>query len=323
MGKVKYYFNPKTLTYEQYKPKIWKRLLRIGSFLSVSLFFAFIMLLAFYYSVDSPKERQLKRIIQHNELHFNLLSQRVEQLQAIVEDLEDRDDNVYRVIFEAEPISKSVRSAGFGGVEKYRNLEGYYNSDNLKKLNHRVDQLTKQLYILSKSYDEISELATKKSEMLASIPAIQPVSNKDLSRIASGFGFRIHPVYKAVKFHEGLDFSAPQGTEIYATGDGVIAKAEFDRRGFGNYVVIDHGYGYQTVYAHMQKYTVKVGQRIKRGELLGYIGNTGMSTAPHLHYEVIKNGKKVNPINFFFNDLTPEEYEKVVELANQPNQSFD
>lgn len=323
MAKVKYFFNPNNLKYERYTPSLWRKILRFSGFLSSSFFFGLIFLGAFHYLVDSPKEKQLKREIAFYEHQMKLMDQRVGQLAGVLGDLEQRDEKVYRVIFEAEPIPSSVRKAGFGGVEKYRKLGGYSLSDLLKQVNLNLDKLGKQMYIQSKSYDEIAELAMKKTEMLACIPAIQPLKNDDLTRVASGYGYRVHPVYKAVKFHDGLDFSAPTGTEVFATGNGVIETAEYDRRGYGNHVVVDHGYGYKTKYAHLSELNVKRGQKVKRGELLGLIGSTGLSTAPHLHYEVIKNNKKINPINFFYNDLTPAEYEKVLELANQANQSFD
>ncbi|MEX0966846.1 MAG: M23 family metallopeptidase [Bacteroidia bacterium] len=323
MAKVKYFFNPNNLTYEQYKPNFWKRFSKVFGFLCTSIIFGILLLLGFYYYFDSPKEKQLKREIEFLSMQNELLGSKVDRLANVLDNLEERDVDIYRVIFEAEPLPRSVRQAGYGGIEKYRSLDGYINSESIVDLHRKIDKLTKQMYIQSKSYDDIAELAKKKVEMLASIPAIQPVSNKDLNRIASGYGYRVHPIYKAVKLHEGLDFSAPQGTEIYATGDGSVADVDRDGRGYGNHVVLDHGFGYQSLYGHMYKVLVKKGQKVKRGELIGLVGNTGLSTAPHLHYEVIKNGKKINPINFFHNDLSPEEYKKVLELANQANQSFD
>jgi murein DD-endopeptidase MepM/ murein hydrolase activator NlpD len=202
-------------------------------------------------------------------------------------------------------------------------LEGYRNSDLIIESAKKADQITKQLYIQSKSYDEVYQMAIQKEKMLASIPAIQPVSNKELKRMASGYGMRMHPIYKRRKMHTGMDFSAESGTEIYATGDGKIVEVTRSNRGYGNHVVIDHGYGYQTLYAHMSKFNVRRGEEIKRGQIIGYVGSTGTSVAPHLHYEVLKNRDKVNPINYYFNDLSPEEYEKMIEFASQPTQSFD
>ncbi len=245
---------------------------------------------------------------------------RVDQVLA---ELQEKDDDIYRVIFEAEPIPSSVRNAGFGGVNRYRELEQLTNADIVIGTTKRLDELTKQLVVQSRSFDEVITLAKNKEEMLASIPAIQPVSNEKLTRVASGFNFRIHPIYKVRHFHTGIDFTAPRGTEIYATGDGKVHDVIMKARGYGYHVIVDHGFGYNTLYAHMSKFKVRKGEVVKRGDVIGYVGSTGTSTAPHLHYEVIKNGEKINPMNFFFNDLTPEEYEKVIELSSQSNQSFD
>jgi murein DD-endopeptidase MepM/ murein hydrolase activator NlpD len=241
-------------------------------------------------------------------------------------DIQQRDDNIYRVIFESEPISSSIRKAGFGGVNKYANLENLENAELVIKTATHLDRLAKEAYIQSKSYDEVMRLALNKEKMLAAIPAIQPVSNKDLKRTASGWGYRIHPIYKIRKFHYGMDFTAPTGTEIYATGDGVVATVKGNKRskiGFGLEIIIDHGFGYETLYAHLNEFNVKAGQKVKRGDVIGYVGNTGGSTAPHLHYEIHKNGKPVNPEYFYFKDLTPQEYEKMVAISSNMGQSFD
>ena len=292
-------------------------------FLSASAFFAAIMLIAFFNFFDSPKEKMLIREIDNMTLQYELMNQKLSQISAVLDNIQDRDDNIYRVIFEADPIPKSIRKAGIGGVNRYEKLDGYTNSELIISTSKKLDRIAKQLYIQSKSFDEVIELATKKSDMLASIPAIQPVTNKELKRLSSGYGRRIDPYYKKPKFHYGVDFSAPKGTPIYATGNGTIKKAKKSRRGFGNHLVIDHGYGYESLYAHMQKYIVRKGQKVKRGDLIGYVGNSGKSTAPHLHYEVHKDGRKVNPAYYFHNDLTPEEFDRMLELAAQENQSFD
>jgi murein DD-endopeptidase MepM/ murein hydrolase activator NlpD len=247
----------------------------------------------------------------------------MKQVEKVLDEIQERDDNIYRVIFEADPIPTSIRKQGFGGVNRYKKLLGLSNSELMINTSKKIDQLTKQLYLQSKSFDEVIDLAKNKSNMLASIPAIQPVANKDLKRMASGYGYRIHPIYKTRKMHYGMDFSAKTGTEIYATGDGVISKIKRSKRGYGNYVKINHGFGYETLYAHMSKYIVKRGQKVKRGEVIGYVGNSGISTAPHLHYEVRKDNKKINPMNFYYNDLSPEEYEKMLEISLQSNQSLD
>ncbi len=323
MKKAKYFYDKKTLSFKRIE-KTWKtRIKNILVFLSASSFFGLLMLIAAFNFFDSPKEKMLKRELDKLKLEYELMDKNLIQLSAVLENIKDRDDNIYRVIFEADPIPNSIRKAGIGGVNRYKELEGYDNSDLLVSTSKKIDQISKQLYIQSKSFDEVIEMALKKSDMLASIPAIQPVKNKELKRIASGYGRRIDPYYKKPKFHYGVDFSAPKGTPIYATGDGTISKVKKSRRGFGNHVVINHGYGYESLYAHMSKYTVRRGQKIKRGDVIGYVGSTGKSTAPHLHYEVHKDGKKINPAYYFHNDLSPEEFDRMLELSSQENQSFD
>ena len=323
MAKIKYYYDKKTLSYKRIKLSPFKKFQRILFFLITSLFSGLLMIFIFFTFFDSPKEKMLNREIENMVFQYNQIKDKLNQISLVMADLQNRDDNIYRVIFEAEPIPNSIRKAGYGGVNRYEALKGYNNSDLIINTTKKLDQISKQLYIQSKSFDEIIELAKHKSEMLAAIPAIQPVSNKNLSRMASGFGPRIDPIYKTKKFHAGMDFSAKTGTPIYATGNGKVIRVRKSRKGYGNHVKIDHGYGYVTLYAHMQKYIVKKGQKVKRGEVIGYVGNTGKSVAPHLHYEVHKNGKKVNPVNFFYNDLTSEEYEKMIILSSQNNQSFD
>jgi murein DD-endopeptidase MepM/ murein hydrolase activator NlpD len=291
--------------------------------LSTAVVFASVIVLIAYNFFNSPKEKQLKRELEETTLQLEILKQRTDQVEAVLSDIQDRDNTIYRVIFEADPIPSTVREAGYGGVDRYNALKDYYNADAIIDVTQRIDKLSKQLYIQSKSFDEVFNLVKNKSAMLAAIPAIQPIPNKDLKHVASGYGWRMHPVYKTEKMHTGMDFSASVGTEIHATGNGVVEKVEPYGKGYGNNVVINHGYGYETVYAHMSKFAVHVGQKISRGDLIGYVGNTGTSTGPHLHYEVRKNGNPVNPANFYYNDLTPEEYEKMMELSSQANQSFD
>jgi murein DD-endopeptidase MepM/ murein hydrolase activator NlpD len=241
----------------------------------------------------------------------------------VLRDIEERDNTIYRVIFESDPIPSTVREAGYGGADRYRSLRDLYDAEMVTDVTKQVDKLSKRLYVQSKSFDEVWDLARNKSAMLASIPAIQPVANKDLKRMASGYGMRIHPIYKTFKLHTGMDFTAPVGTEIRATGNGVVSKVEFNGRGYGNNVVINHGYGYQTLYGHMSRMSVRPGQRVNRGDLIGYVGNSGTSTGPHLHYEVHRGGNPVNPVNYYYNDLSPEEYELMVELSSKSGQSFD
>jgi murein DD-endopeptidase MepM/ murein hydrolase activator NlpD len=323
MPKIKYYFNTHSLKYERVIVSWKKRMGRILGFLSTAVVFASVIVLIAYNFFNSPKEKQLKRELEETTLQLEILKQRTDQVEAVLNDIQERDNTIYRVIFEADPIPSSVREAGYGGVDRYNALKDYYNSDAIIDVTQRVDKLSKQLYIQSKSFDEVFNLVKNKSAMLAAIPAIQPIHNKELKHVASGYGWRIHPVYKTEKMHTGMDFTAPTGTEIHATGNGVVQKVERFGKGYGNNVIISHGYGYETVYAHMSKFAVRPGQKISRGDLIGYVGNTGTSTGPHLHYEVRKNGNPVNPANFYYNDLTPEEYEKMLELSSQSNQSFD
>ncbi|HPX04872.1 MAG TPA: M23 family metallopeptidase [Tenuifilaceae bacterium] len=323
MPKSKYRFNPESLSFVREHISIRKRIGRIATYLSASIVVAVIYYIIFSLFFDTPSERGLKREKEELLVHFELLNRRFEQVSAVMEDLQKRDDNIYRVIFEAEPIPSTVREAGIGGVDRFSELEGLSNGDIVIETAKKLDLIAKKAYIQSKSLDELENLAKRKEDMLRSIPAIQPISNNDLKRIASSFGMRIHPFYKVPKMHTGMDFTAPTGTDIYATGDGVVQKVDYSQRGYGNHVVIDHGFGYATLYAHMHSISVRPGQKVKRGSVIGQVGNTGMSVAPHLHYEVHKAGKQINPINYFFNDLTPEEYEKVIELSSLPTQSFD
>jgi len=316
MGKNLYYFDQKTLQYEKVKPTIKNRLLRFSSVLLSGLIFAALVLLIGYNFFSSPKELMQQREIDQYKLQQEIIDARLDRLENVAENLQDRDDNIYRVIFEAEPVAKEIRQAGIGGSDRYENLKGYKNSDILIKTTKKLDHLSNQLYVQSTSFDEVFEMAKHMEDMAACIPAIQPISDKYKRRISSYYGYRIHPIYKRRVFHDGLDFSAPSGTEIYAAADGVIETASRSSYGYGNKIVIDHGYGYKTVYAHMSKFAVRRGTKVKRGQLIGYVGNSGLSTSPHLHYEVHRNGKKVNPIYYFFNDLSPEDYEEIISNAN-------
>tara|TARA_B110000977_G_scaffold179903_1_gene238971 strand:- start:5340 stop:6311 length:972 start_codon:yes stop_codon:yes gene_type:complete len=323
MNKVKYYYDTKTLAYKKIERSKLQMLRRVLFFFTSSTTIAIGLVFLFFSVFDSPKEKRLNREIENLLVQYELLEGQISNSSLILDELQERDDNIYRVIFEAEPIDASIRKAGFGGVNRYTKYDGFKHSALIAELHKKVDQVSKAIYVQSKSYDVVLELAQNKEDMLAHIPAIQPVANKNLKRMASGFGNRIHPVYKTKKMHWGMDFSAPKGTEVYATGDGVIEKVKRSKRGYGNQVRINHNFGYKTFYAHLNKYIVKKGQEVKRGDLIGYVGSTGTSTAPHLHYEVIKNNRKVNPVNYYFNDLSPEEYDKMLELSSQENQSFD
>ncbi|MDN4164399.1 M23 family metallopeptidase [Cytophagales bacterium LB-30] len=324
MARIKYYYDTETCKYERIKVSRWDVFLNSLGFLAVSLIMGIGLLMAYNAYFDSPKEAALKKENEELKLYYDLMNNELEDLKDMIAVLEDRDDDVYRIIMEAEPIPSSVRNSGFGGTDRYKNLleKNLMQEDLILSSMKKIELMKKQMYIQTKSYDEIIDLANKKSLMLASLPAIQPVSNKELKRLSSGFGRRIDPVYKIWKNHTGVDFSAERGTPIYATGDGTIVKVKTNIGGYGKEIEIDHGFGYVTKYAHMQDFNVRVGQKVKRGDCIGFVGSTGKSTAPHLHYEVIKNGVKVNPVYYFFQDITEEEYEKLLELSSIENQSL-
>jgi len=324
MAKVKYYYDTKTLNYQRIEKTTWDRVKNTLFFLGASTFCGIIIIIIFFQFFDSPKEKRLKREISGLLTQYNLINENLNSINLVLKDMQDRDDNIYRVIFEADPIPLSIRKAGFGGVNRYKHLENLSNSELVTETSKQIDIISKQIYIQSKSFDEVIELAKNKTELLSSLPSIQPVANKDLKRMVSGFGPRIHPVYKTIKMHEGMDFTASIGTPIYATANGTVIKSNYDRGGYGKHIVIKHGnFGYQTLYAHLNKILVKKGQKVKRGEIIGHVGNTGLSVGPHLHYEVHKDGEKLNPSYFYHNDLTPDEYKKLIELSSKENQSFD
>jgi len=316
MGKKLYHFNQKTLQYEKVKPTIKNRLLRVLSVVFTGILFAALVIVFAYNFFNSPKELMQKREIEQFKLQYEILNDKLNRLEKVADNLQDRDDNIYRIIFEVEPVPKEMRQAGIGGSDRYEKLKGYKNSDLLMYTTQKMDQLSNQLYVQSTSYDEVFEMAKNMDQMTACIPAIQPISDKYKRRISSFYGYRIHPIYKRKIFHDGLDFSAPLGTEIYAAADGVVESASRSSYGYGNKITINHGYGYKTVYAHMHTFKVRKGQKVKRGQEIGTVGNSGLSTSPHLHYEVIRNDRKVNPIYYFFNDLSPQEYEEIIATAN-------
>jgi murein DD-endopeptidase MepM/ murein hydrolase activator NlpD len=324
MAKVKYRFNPESLSFDKVRTsfKVW--IVKSFTFFSASIVISIIYYIIFSYFFDSPKERSLVRVNEQMKLQYEIAQKRLDEITKELDDIQERDDNIYRTIFEAEPIPKSVREAGFGGVNRYEALERSTNSELVIETFKKLDIISKRLYVQSKSYDEVIEKAMNKEQMLACLPAIQPVSNKNLERTSSGWGWRIHPLYKIKQFHSGQDFAAPIGTEIYATGDGMVEKIESSKySGYGNCVVVDHGFGYKTRYAHMNEFNVKLGQKVKRGTVIGFVGNTGMSTGPHLHYEVEKNGEKINPVNFFFNDLSAEQFDEIIRISNNEGQTLD
>ncbi len=324
MARIKYYYDTETCKYERVKISKWDIAMNLLGFFAV----AFVMALGIYLVhstyFDSPKEANLKK--ENNELkfHYDILNKELGQINMVLGSLEKRDDDIYRTIFEVDPIPSTIRNGGIGGANRYKELldKGLKQEALILSTLQKADAIKKRLYIESKSYDDIIKLAKSKDKMLASMPAIQPISNKQLTRLASGFGMRIHPIHKIRKMHTGIDFTAPQGTPIYTTGDGVVKSVRTSLGGYGKQIEIDHGYGFVTKYAHMSKFNVKKGQKVKRGDCIGYVGSTGSSTGPHVHYEIIKDGKKINPAPYLFMDITAEEYEKLLELATRENQSM-
>lgn len=323
MAKVKYYYDEETLSYRKItvnKSDYYRRILFSLFGVLLIAFFGFI---GFSQIIMSPSERAQKREFQNLQLNYELLSKRLEESSSILSEIQERDNNIYRSYFEANPIAEEQRKAGFGGVNRYKYLEGYDNSLLITEATKKLDILDKRLSVQSKSLDEIVKMAKDKEKMLASIPAIQPINNEHLTRMASGFGWRNDPFTKVRKFHKGMDFTAPKGTPIYASGDGIVIRADGRAPGYGRHVRIDHGYGYVTLYAHMSKYVVRRRQRIKRGDLIGYVGNTGRSQAPHLHYEVRKDGHAINPLNYYYGSLSPKEYAAMLEASKLEGQSYD
>ena len=325
MSKTKYYFDSDNLEFVPIKNTLGNRIYRLSLFLISSVIFgAFITVILFNTDfVNTPKEIVQEREIDNYELQLKVLNKKLEQVESTLANIEKRDNNLYRAYFEASPIPEDQRKAGFGGINRYDYLEGFESSDLIVNTTERLDILTKELVIQSKSLDEIELLAKNKESLLSSIPSIHPVKSSDFRRMASGYGYRIDPFTKARRMHFGMDFSAKRGTPIYATGDGTVSRADSRAAGFGKHVRIDHGFGYVTIYAHMDRYLVVKGDKIKRGDLIGYVGSSGRSVAPHLHYEIVKDGVKINPINFYSGSLSPAEFEELVKVASQENQSLD
>jgi len=325
MAKVKYYFDSEELEYKRIKTKKGKK---IGAFflwlLSASLFgffgFWFLENTSLF---NTPKGRIQKREIETLKFRYTLLNKKMDHIDEVLQEIAERDNNLYRMYFNADPILMEQRKAGFGGVNRYKDLEGFAYSDLLINTSKRMDIISKELVIQSKSLDEIYKLAQSQEKLLAAIPAIQPIKNEQLTRVASGFGYRSDPFTKVKKFHSGMDFSAKEGTPAYATGDGVVERADNLMSGYGNLVIVDHGFGYRTYYAHLSKYNVVKGQKIKRGDVVGFVGSTGRSQAPHLHYEVRVNGEPINPVHFYYGNISAEEFEEISKVAKQENQSLD
>lgn len=323
MAKQKYIFNRKTLRFEKFQLSRSKRIGRaLLLFLSIAggAFLFAILLFTFF---KSPKEKAQARELEYMKLQYEILNDKLDNLELLMTDMEQRDNDIYRVMFEADPIPNSVRRSGFTDADRYADLYGYMNSGLVVNAARKMDVIASQLYNQSVSYDSLFVMARNKSAMLAHIPAIFPLKEDEITYISSYFGYRPDPIYKIEKFHSGIDFSAALGTEAYATGDGVIADVESNDWGYGNMVTVDHGFGYKTRYAHLQKAAVRKGQRVKRGQLIGFIGSTGKATGVHLHYEVLKNDVHIDPINFFYQDLTPEEYNQILQQSTLPTQTMD
>ena len=323
MARKKYKYNPETLSYVKVEYSFKEKFLRGIIFASLFLIAAVILSFGLSYIYDSPRERAEKQEYKRMQAQYKVLNKKFEAAENILNEIQDRDNNIYRTIFGVDPIPQSIREAGFGGVDKYKEFSGMKNSELIISTTQKLDQLRGKLDVQAKSYEEVERLSLNKEKMLECIPAIQPISNKDLTRACSGWGYRVHPVYHIRKFHYGQDFTAPSGTDIYATGAGVVEVLDVRSSGYGMKIVINHGYGYKTLYGHCSGFNVKLGQKVKRGDIIGFVGSTGLSTAPHVHYEVHKNGKRINPINYYFNDLSPEEYDRMIEISANREKTFD
>ena len=322
MAKKKYKINPETLAMEQVEHgfRYWIR--QTGIYILAGIVIGILFLYLFLTFIPSPREKQLLREKTSLESQLEVLNNQVDQMQVVMTDLQQRDDNLYRVLFGADPIPLSVRQGAQRKIDYYEQIAQMTNSELAADLALKVDLLEKEIYEQAKSYDEVAQMAKEQEIRMENIPAIQPVMNKDLKRVASGYGMRIDPVYHVRKFHQGMDFTAPTGTEVFATAN---AKVDFAgwKQGYGNTVILDHGYGYKTLYAHLYKILVRKGQKVRRSDIIALVGNTGKSTGPHLHYEVRLNNKPVDPRNYYFYDLSPEEYDQMIQLSNNFGQMLD
>ena len=322
MKNINYKYNPDTLEYEEVKLTLWDRTKQLSYYLIASVVFSFLILSIAFYNIRNYIQKEAAKENQSLRQEISSFNKDLSLILEVLGDIQLRDDNIYRAIFETDPYPDYKRQLGTGGNSmKYKKYENMEYGDLVIEISKKIELIEKKLASQSKSFDEVFDLTKEKQKMIKSIPSIQPVSNRDLTRIASGFGLRMHPIYKIIKMHKGMDFTAPIGTEIYATGDGIVEKVGWVG-GYGRTIMINHGFGYKTRYAHCSKYNCRKGQKVKRGDLIGFVGNTGQSSGPHLHYEVFKNNRQINPVNFFFNDLSPEEYDKVIEISSRPNQSL-
>lgn len=324
MARIKYYYDTESCRYERIKVSTWDIILNLSGFFMVAFVLAGGMLWFYINYFESPEEAILRKENNQKDYYFEIHGNELDEMEKMLLALQSRDDEIYRVIFGVEPVPDQIRSAGIGGTNRYKDLleAGVDRESMIMDNKKKIDELKRKMVIQSKSYDEIIKLAKNKEEWLRAMPAIQPVSNKQLKRLSSGFGYRIDPIHKVRRMHNGIDFSLPKGTPVYATGDGVIKLIKSSLGGYGKQIEIDHGFGYKTKYAHMDMFNVRKGQKVKRGDIIGFSGNTGKSTAPHLHYEVHKDGKAINPVYFFSKDLTDEEFEEILRLASKENQAL-
>lgn len=323
MKKIKYYYNTNTLRYEKVETPLRVKLLRIFGFVAAALVTAGLISYAAFQFIGSPKEKILEQQNKALKDNYHDLEDELNSVQQQMKELEKRDNDVYRAIFEAAPIPDSARAKELEKKLEIASVEKLLDNQLVASITNTLNNLNSRIKAQRKSYEEVADLVKNKEQLLSHTPAIQPVSNKDLNRIASGFGYRIDPIYKTTKFHPGIDFTAPQGTPIYATADGTVTTAGNTGNGYGNHVIINHGFDYKTLYGHMVRVKVRNGQSVRRGEVIGWVGSTGKSTGPHCHYEVHKNGEKMDPIYFFYNDLTPEQFDLILKKAAASNQSFD
>ncbi len=324
MGKAKYHFNEHTLNYDRIDNTLRHKLFRAARYLAGSILMGLLFFVIFIFTIKSPNEKLLESENKRISTQYELLSRQLDVVVEVLDNIQQRDDNFYRVVLQVDSIPSSIRRGNYLNNNKYAKLQRMRTSDIVISTSRKMDMVSRMLYIQSNSFDEIVNLAKQEEKKLQHIPAIQPIANKDLKRTASGFGWRIDPIYRTRRFHQGMDFSAPTGTEIFATGNGTVINAGW-AQGYGNTVVIDHGFGYVTLYAHMHqiKRGLRRGTKVTRGEVIGTVGNTGKSTGPHLHYEVRFKGKPQNPQNYYFLDLSPEEYDKMVQISANYGRVFD
>ena len=324
MAKIRYYYDTESSQYKRERVKTSDVIINLLGIAALGMVIGLVLTLCYTMFFESPRELKLHHEVKEMEFYYGELNKKVESLNGVLTSIEQRDDNIYRVVLGSNPIDKNIREGGTGGYDRYADIweKKLGSGDLIVKVSEKVDRVRRKLYVESLSQDELVSLTEQKEKLFAAIPAIQPIANKQLIAIASGFGFRIHPIYKVMRMHTGIDFSATVGTPVYATADGQINTIDEKFDGYGKMIIIDHGFGYLTRYAHLQDFDVHPNQRVKRGQRIGFVGNTGLSTAPHLHYEVLLNGELIDPVHYFFNDLSPLEYEKVLQLASVQNQSL-